>query len=149
MATIKKFEDLEIWQTARKLNEELFSVLMLLEEKRSFGLKEQLDRSAGSVMDNIAEGFERDGNREFIQFLSIAKASLGEVRSQLYRVLDRKIIDLPKFDEYNDKCLNLANQIGKFMSYLNNSEIKGKKFLKPNRELVSYSNKPEIANSKY
>jgi four helix bundle protein len=148
MATIKKFEDLEIWQSARRLNAEIFSILILLEEKRSFGLKEQLDRSAGSVMDNIAEGFERDGNREFIHFLSISKASLGEVRSQLYRVLDRKIIDQAKFDEYNEKCLALANQIGRFMTYLNNSDIKGKKFLKPNRELILYNNKPEIINSK-
>ncbi len=147
MATITKFEDLEIWQAARKLNEEIFQVLVMLEEKRSYGLKEQLDRSTGSVMDNIAEGFERDGNREFIHFLSIAKASLGEVRSQLYRVLDRKFIEQEKFEEYNNKCLVLANQIGRFMTYLNNSNIKGKKFLKPT-ELLSFSNKPEIINSK-
>lgn len=147
MATITKFEDLEVWQAARKLNEEIFQVLVILEEKRSYGLKEQLDRSAGSVMDNIAEGFERDGNREFIHFLSIAKASLGEVRSQLYRVLDRKFIEQEKFEEYNNKCLVLANQIGRFMTYLNNSNIKGKKFLKPT-ELLLFSNKPEIINSK-
>lgn len=147
MATIIRFEDLEIWQVARKLNEELFFVLDKLEENRSYGLKEQLDRSLGSVMDNIAEGFERDGNREFIHFLSIAKASLGEVRSQLYRVLDRKLIDQVKFDEYNTKCLSLANQIGRFITYLNNSNIKGKKFLKPTKEIISYSNKPEIINT--
>ena len=147
MATITRFEDLEAWQVARKLNAELSAVLEVLGESRSYGLKDQLDRSAGSVMDNIAEGFERDGNREFIHFLSIAKASLGEVRSQLYRVLDRKFIDQEKFDEYNNKCLTLANQIGKFMTYLNNSNIKGKKFLKP-KELLSFNNKPEIINSK-
>lgn len=148
MATITKFEDLEIWQAARKLNEELFFVLEKLEERKNYGLKEQLDRAAGSVMDNIAEGFERDGNREFIHFLSISKASLGEVRSQLYRVLDRKIIDQLQFNEYNEKCLSLANRIGRFMTYLNNSEIRGKKFQKQGRELISFSNKPEIINSK-
>ena len=147
MATITKFENLEIWQAARKLNEEIFSILTVLEERRSFGLKDQLDRSAGSVMDNIAEGFERDGNREFIQFLAISKASLGEVRSQLYRILDRKFIDQEKFEYHHNKCLGLANQIGRFMTYLNNSNIKGKKFLKP-KEILSFSNKPEIINSK-
>ena len=147
MATITKFEDLDVWQAARKLNAELSPLLGVLGETRSYGLKDQLDRSAGSVMDNIAEGFERDGNREFIHFLSIAKASLGEVRSQLYRVLDRNFIDQEKFEELNNKCLVLANQIGRFMTYLNNSNIKGKKFLKP-KEILSFSNKPEIINSK-
>ena len=148
MATITKFEDLEIWQLARKLNSEIFPILLILEEQRSYKLKEQLDGSAGSVMDNISEGFERDGNREFIQFLSVSKGSLGEVRSQLYRCYDRKIINEKKFEELNNDCLNLGNKIGKFITYLNISNIKGKKFLKPN-EIVSYSNKPEIQNSKY
>lgn len=147
MGTIRRFEDLEVWQVARKLNTELIPVLLQLSESKSYGLKEQLDRSAGSVMDNIAEGFERDGNREFIHFLSIAKASLGEVRSQLYRVLDRNFIDQKQFDEYNNKCLELANQIERFMTYLNNSNIQGKKFLKP-KEILSSNNKPEITNSK-
>jgi len=148
MGTIKKIEDLEVWQAARKLNSELSPLLIILGEERCYGLKDQLDRSAGSVMDNIAEGFERDGNREFIHFLSIAKASLGEVRSQLYRILDRKFIAPEKFNEYNDTCLGLANQIGRFMTYLNNSPIKGKKFSSRGGELISYSNKPGIINPK-
>jgi four helix bundle protein len=73
MATIKKFEDLEIWQFARRLNKEVCPILNSLYETRNFKLKDQLDASAGSVMDNIAEGFERDGNREFTQFLAISK----------------------------------------------------------------------------
>lgn len=93
MATIKKFEDLEIWQSARKLNKEVCPILDSLQEHKHFKLKEQLDGSAGSVMDNIAEGFERDGNREFIQFLAISKGSLGEVRSQLYRAYDKSVIN--------------------------------------------------------
>lgn len=139
MATITQFEDLEVWQIARKLNEEIFPLLEMLEERRSFKLKEQLDGSAGSVMDNIAEGFERNGNREFINFLSIAKGSLGEVRSQLYRILDRKFIDKGKFDFYNEKCLELGNRIGRFMIYLNSSEIKGKKFQRTS-EILHFSN---------
>jgi four helix bundle protein len=147
MATITKFEDLEIWQLARQLNEKIYSLLQILEENKNYKLKEQMDGSAGSVMDNIAEGYERDGNREFIQFLAIAKASLEEVRSQLYRVLDRKMLDGEKFEEYNNDCLVLANKIGRFITYLNNSNIKGKKFLKPSI-LVSFNNKPEITNPK-
>jgi len=83
MATIKRFEDLDIWQIARELNIKILPLLDKLNESRNYELKSQLDRSAGSVMDNISEGFERDGNREFIQFLAISKGSLGEVRSQL------------------------------------------------------------------
>jgi len=128
MATINKFEDLEIWQLARELNVKVYPLIMSLHETRDFKLKNQLDGSAGSVMDNISEGFERDGNREFIQFLSISKGSLGEVRSQLYRALDRNHLQQEEFNKIHENCLTLANKIGKFMTYLRNSDIKGKKF---------------------
>lgn len=128
MATIVKFEDLEIWQNARMLNQSVFKLLEELDSKKSFALKDQLDRSAGSVMDNIAEGFERGGNREFLQFLSISKASLGEVRSQLYRAHDRKYLAKDEFETYQTECLNLAGKIAKFMTYLRNSEYKGEKY---------------------
>ena len=130
MATIKRFEDLEVWQLARLLNVNLIPLLEALNEAKNYDLKSQLDRSSGSVMDNISEGFERDGNREFIQFLAISKGSLGEVRSQLYRVLDRKFIDKEKHDLLQDDCLVLASKLGKFINYLNNSEYKGNKFKK-------------------
>jgi four helix bundle protein len=122
MATIKKFEDLDSWQMARKLNSDIIPLLEKMELKRSFELKSQLDRSSGSVMDNIAEGFERAGNREFIQFLAISKGSLGEVRSQLYRALDRSFLEKEKHDLLQEECLLLAGKIGKFIAYLNNSE---------------------------
>ena len=128
MATINKFEDLEIWQTARELNKDIRPVLEGLLENKDFKLKEQLDGSAGSVMDNIAEGFERGGNREFVQFLSISKGSLGEVRSQLYRVFDRNIIPEEKLNEFQLKCNELSNRIGKFIFYLNRNDFKGIKF---------------------
>ncbi len=130
MATIKRFEDLEVWQLARELNIKITPLLERLSEVKNYDLKSQLDRSAGSVMDNISEGFERDGNREFIQFLAISKGSLGEVRSQLYRTLDRNFIEKEKHDVLQEECLVLAGKLGKFISYLNNSEIRGNKFKK-------------------
>lgn len=128
MATIKKFEDLEIWQKSRNLANEIYNVAENSELKRNFRLYNQIDGSSGSIMDNIAEGFERDGNREFIQFLSIAKGSCGETRSQLYRVYDRKFINEDKFIYLRDQCLEISKGIAGFMNYLGNSEIKGLKF---------------------
>lgn len=128
MATIKKFEDLEIWQLARTLNIKLYPLLTLLGETRNYELKNQLDGSAGSVMDNIAEGFERDGNREFVQFLAISKGSLGETRSQLYRALDRGFLNQETFDSIQEDSKNLATKIANFMNYLRNTEFKGNKF---------------------
>jgi four helix bundle protein len=81
MASIRKFEDLEICQKACELNQKIYPILLFLQETRSFELKSQLDDAAGSAMDNISEGFERDGNKEFLQFLYISKGSAGEVKS--------------------------------------------------------------------
>lgn len=133
MATIRKFEDLEIWQLARELNLEIFPILEKLDELRMFELKNQLERSAGSVMDNIAEGYERDETVEFIQFLAISKGSLGEVRSQLYRAMDRKVIDAERNNYLQEKCLTLASKIAKFITYLNNSDMRGNKFKKDSK----------------
>jgi four helix bundle protein len=130
MATITKFEDLEVWQLARQLNIKIFPLLQSLNETKNYELKNQLDSSAGSVMDNISEGFERDGNREFIQFLAISKGSLGEVRSQLYRVFDRNMLDKEAFETLQNECLILAGKIAKFINYLRNTEFKGNKFKK-------------------
>ena len=92
MATIKRFEDLEIWQKARVLCNTIYPLTITGSFERDFKLRDQINGSSGSVMDNIAEGFELDGKNEFRQFLSISKGSCGEVRSQLYRALDRNHI---------------------------------------------------------
>ena len=92
MASIKNFEDLDIWQLARIICDEIYQISVSTPLHKDYKLNNQIKGSSGSVMDNIAEGFERDGNREFIQFLSISKGSCGETRSQLYRILDRKIL---------------------------------------------------------
>lgn len=88
-------------------------------------------------MDNIAEGYERNGNKELIQFLSISKGSAGEMRSQLYRLLDLEIITKIEFNELINKIQPISIQLSKFISYLKNSDFKGSKFKKPT---VEYSN---------
>ena len=99
MATINKFEDLEIWQLAREICNKIFIITNKSHFYKDFSLKDQIRRSSGSIMDNISEGFEREGRKEFIQHLSISKGSAGEYRSQLYRALDRKYIITSEFDE--------------------------------------------------
>ncbi len=89
MATIKRFEDIEAWQEARELVRELYRITSAGPFARDFGLKDQVRRAGVSIMSGIAEGFERDGNKEFLQFLSISKGSCGEVRSDLYVAEDQ------------------------------------------------------------
>lgn len=128
MATIKRFEDLEIWQEARRLTKEIYIISVETGLKSDFRLRDQIKASSGSVMDNIAEGFERNGNIEFRQFLSIAKGSAGETRSQLYRIFDFGYIDEAKFIHLKDSFENLSGKINNFIIYLNNKDFKGTKF---------------------
>ena len=128
MASITTFEDLGIWQQARALCIEVRVLTQKGSFARDLALKDQINRSSGSCMDNIAEGFERDGNREFIQFLSISKGSIGETRSQLYRTLDLGHITQDEFDAPFSKCKNVSKDIGNFMRYLKSSEMKGAKY---------------------
>ena len=128
MATITKFEDLEIWQEARKLAKEIYLISKETDLKTDFRFKEQIKASSGSIMDNIAEGFERDGNLEFRQFLSIAKGSAGESRSQIYRLYDYEYISEKKFLDLKNKYENLSGKIKNFITYLNKKDFKGNKF---------------------
>ena len=129
MATIKRFEDLEIWKLARKLAQDIFETY---NESQAFcmdyQLKNQINDSSGSILDNIAEGFERNSRNEFINFLSYSKGSTGEVKSQLYRALDRKYILNEKFQNYYSQADVLAKKIASFIKYLNSSNVKGSKF---------------------
>ncbi|WP_242092136.1 four helix bundle protein [Aestuariivivens sediminicola] len=128
MATVKRFEDLEIWQEARKLFNQIKDVANETALKNDFRLKDQIKASSGSVMDNIAEGFERDGNLEFRQFLSIAKGSAGETRSQIYRVYDSMYISEEKMKLLVNDYEKLSKRISAFISYLNKKDFKGNKF---------------------
>ncbi|MDQ3190399.1 MAG: four helix bundle protein [Bacteroidota bacterium] len=126
--TIKKFEDLEIWQIARTLSQQIFKFTRHDNFSKDFALKDQIKRSAGSTMDNIAEGFGRGGNREFIQFLAIANGSACEVKSQLYRALDNNYIKKEEFESAYEEANKLSNKIGSFIQYLNKTPIRGEKF---------------------
>ena len=128
MATITKFEDLEIWQEARKSAKEVFILSKETDLKTDFRFKEQIKASSGSVMDNIAEGFERDGNLEFRQFLSVAKGSAGETRSQIYRLYDCEYISEEQFVDLKNKYEKLSGKIKNFITYLNKKDFKGNKF---------------------
>lgn len=128
MATVKQFEDLEIWKLSRILCNDLNNVANNTELRKDYRLYSQIDGSSGSIMDNIAEGFERNGNKEFIQFLSISKASCGETRSQLYRVYDRNYITQEEFNELKEQTLVLSKMINGFIGYLKKSDFKGSKY---------------------
>jgi four helix bundle protein len=126
--TINTFEELEIWQLARELCKLVKQITDNPPFCSDFKFRDQIRASSGSVMDNVAEGFERDGNREFSQFLSIAKGSNGEVRSQSYRALDYNYITETEFNEILERTETLGNKIGNFMKYIKTSNIKGRKF---------------------
>jgi four helix bundle protein len=128
MATITKFEEIISWKEARELNKILGKLIAEKRFEHNYRLINQIEGSAGSVMDNIAEGFERGGNKEFIQFLFISKGSCGELRSQLYRALDRNYISQQEFDLFSVHAMKISSLIQKLITYLENSEIKGVKY---------------------
>ena len=128
MATIKRFEDILSWQKARILNDKIGLLIDNGSFKSNYRLINQIEGSPGSIMDNIAEGFERSGNKEFVQFLYISKGSCGELRSQLYRALDRKYIYQDQFDEFYNAVIEISVLIQKLINYLYESDIKGPKY---------------------
>ena len=128
---IEKFEDLDIWQEARKLSRLIFEITCKEPFCKDFRLRDQIRASSGSVMDNIAEGFERGGNKEFIQFLSFAKGSCGECRSQSCRALDYIYIQEDVFMDLKIRTTQLSMKISKLISYLKGTTMKGSKFKNP------------------
>jgi four helix bundle protein len=125
--TIKRFEDLEVWKNARGLCKKIRIISNSTTLGKDFSLKDQILRSSGSCMDNIAEGFERDGNKEFINFLYISKGSLGETRSQVHRSFDFGHLTEVQYDDLLNDCLNLSAQLSNFITYLEKSGIAGRK----------------------
>jgi four helix bundle protein len=131
LGTINNFEDLEIWKDARRLCDMIYQNC-LQNDKFQKHDKSQIDRASSSIMDNIAEGFEREGNREFINFLTMSKGSCGEVRSQLIRAYDRKYLDEEKFLKLKNESIEISKKLSGFINYLKNSVHKGNKFNRSN-----------------
>lgn len=138
MAKINSFEDLEVWKKSRTLAKEIFEIAQRGSLGKDFSLKEAINKTTGSIMDNIAEGFDRGGNKEFIQFLFIAKGSAAEVRSQLYRAFDRKHIEKFEFDLLKANVETISKQLSALINYLKSSDLKGPKYV--NEPFENYGN---------
>lgn len=128
MATIKRFEDIEAWKRARELTREVYRHSKAGLFARDFALRDQMRRASVSVMSNIAEGFERGGTKEFIQFLAMAKGSVGEIEAQLYVALDQAYINEDEFVFLRRLAEPTKRLIGGLMSYLRQSGMKGSKY---------------------
>jgi four helix bundle protein len=128
MASIQRFEDIEAWKLARVLTNRIYDCTIVGEFGRDFGLRDQIRRAAVSVVSNIAEGYERDGDKEFIQFLFVAKASCGELRAQLYIAHDRLYINDEQFNELFNRALQVSKMISGLIKYLRQSQMSGKKY---------------------
>lgn len=124
---IKNFEDLEIWKSARGLAKEIYRLTSDQKFSKDFRFRDQIRSAAVSIMSNIAEGYERSGNQEFVQFLYIAKGSCGEVRSQLYVAADQAYIAQKNCDELTQVFKRLSIMINNLIDYLKSSGMKGPK----------------------
>ena len=128
MATIQKFEDLKVWQKARVLSQHIYPLTFKEPLNSDFRFKDQIRGSVGSIMDNIAEGFERSSKLEFINSLTIAKGEAGELKSQFYRGLDNNYFSKELFETLYNLVDEITKMITSLILYLNKSKIKGQKF---------------------
>jgi four helix bundle protein len=128
MNKIEKFEDIIAWQKARVLTKNIYSAAKAGPFAKDYGLRDQSQRASVSSMSNIAEGFERGGDKEFVQFLSNSKGSCGEVRSQLYVALDQGYITSVNFAELYGQATEVSRLISGFMTYLRGSQLRGSKY---------------------
>jgi len=138
MSKFKQFEEIEAWKRARSLSVVIYKMTSTPDFQKDFLLVNQTRRASGSIMDNLAEGFGREGNREFQHFLTIAKGSAFEVKSQLYRALDQKYILIEEFEEIYNQADIICKLLTGLLKYLRNSELKGTKF-KCSGTLISQS----------
>jgi four helix bundle protein len=128
MAKIERFEDMECWKKARELTKFVYEISSISKFAHDYGLRDQIRRASVSVLSNIAEGFERDGNKEFIQFLSLAKGSSGEVRAQLYVAFDQQYITKEQFELLTERTIEVNRIISGLIKYLRQSEQQGRKY---------------------
>lgn len=116
--TIKRFEEIESWQNARVLTSSVYLFCSEGKASKDYGFRDQIQRASISIMSNIAEGFERNNNNEFIKFLGYSKGSCGEVRNLLIIANDLKYIDNDKFSELSGVSIMVSSQIANFIKYL-------------------------------
>ena len=128
MSAFQRFEDIEAWQKARELTKAIYALSNDGQFARDFGLRDQIRRASVSIMSNIAEGFGRGGNKEFIQVLSTAKGSASEVQAQLYVALDAGYINQDQFQKLYSETEATARMIAGLLRYLQNSDFKGAKY---------------------
>jgi four helix bundle protein len=128
MATVFRFEDLEVWKLARLIAKRIFQITSDRSFPRDYGYIHQINDAAGSIMDNIAEGFERGSRLEFVNHLSFSKGSAGEVRSQLYRGFDKRYYDEKTFEELLEMLKSESGKLSNLITYLNERSTKGLKF---------------------
>ena len=128
MGAIRRFEDIEAWQKSRALARAVYRATASRAFSRDFGLCNQVRRAATSVMANIAEGFERDGNREFLQFLSVAKGSCGELRSSLYVALDQGYVTETEHRDLTKAADEVSRMLEGLMAHLRRSPLTGRKY---------------------
>jgi four helix bundle protein len=127
---VKNFEDLNVWRQARQLTKQVYRLTKSEKFMKDFGLRDQIQRATVSIMSNIAEGFERGGNQEFVQFLYVSKASCGEVRSQLYVAFDQGYITDNDSEKLLQSFRRLSAMISNLITYLRQSDMKGEKFIR-------------------
>ena len=127
MARIEKFEDIEAWKSAREVTRLIYKISSSGDFSKDFALVNQIRRAAISILSNIAEGFERGGDKEFIQFLTIAKGSCGEVRAQLYVAYDQNYVDKEQYILVHDKLIETSRMLSGLIKYLQTSDLKGSK----------------------
>jgi four helix bundle protein len=128
MATFKKSEEIECWKRARELTRRIYEITSKPAFSRDFGLKDQIRRASVSIMSNIAEGYDRSGTAEFVQFLATAKGSAAEVRCQLYVAADQNYIQEGEFTELSSLAAETGNMVGGLIKYLRGSGLKGTKY---------------------
>jgi four helix bundle protein len=128
MGTFKGLHEMDAWLKARELVREIYAVSNQELFKKDFALRDQIRRAAVSILSNIAEGYDQDGNAEFMHFLSIAKGSAGELKSQLHIALDQNYLSKPAFERLHGLVLRVGSLIAGLMNYLRQSKITGIKF---------------------
>ena len=124
MAKVKKFEEIQSWKKVRSLTKQIYTATLAGAFAKDFGLRDQIRRAAVSILSNIAEGFERGGDKEFLRFLAIAKGSAGELRAQLYVALDQQYLSQNQFESLSQEAIEISQLISGFMRYLKKPDLR-------------------------